>query len=119
MVPPKEYFFYLKNAFKKNHVHGYMIGKKANRKICIYLENRKWIVAQFRNGVPCSVVEYKYNDIWHACEDMIARLAKDEKHRKKIWMDWADSTYWSEKMSEPIVFHLVKDNEEQNNERVD
>lgn len=102
MVASKEYFFYLKQAFKKNHVHGYMIGRKANRKICIYPENDKWIVSEIRRGEEISPAEYDYDAIWLACEDIIARLSKNEKHRKKIWMDWASHSNWAEKMSQDL-----------------
>ena len=78
MVPPKEYFYYLKKAFKKNHVHGYMIGRKANRKTCIYPDNRKWVVSEIQHGVAISPVEHGYYDIWKACEDIIARVSRNE-----------------------------------------
>ena len=111
MVPPKEYFYYLKTAFKKNHVHGYMIGHKANRKICIYAEGDKWIVSEVWRGVAVSPTEYNLDNIWHACEDIIARLARDEKHRKKIWMDWASPSNWAEKMDEPVSMRVISSEE--------
>lgn len=111
MVSPKEYFYYLKTAFKKNHVHGYMIGRKANRKTCIYSEGDKWIVSEVRCGVAVSPTEYNLSDIWRACEDIIARLARDEKHRKKIWMDWASPSNWAEKMDEPVSMRVISSEE--------
>ena len=84
MVPAEEYFYYLRKAFKKNHVHGYMIDRKANRKTCIYSENGKWVVAEIRRGVAVSPKEYNLVDLWHACEDIIARLSRNEEHRKRI-----------------------------------
>ncbi len=103
MVSPKEYFYYLKKAFKKNHVHGYMIDRKANRKTCLYSENGKWVVSEVRRGAAVSPKEYDLDDIWHACEDIIARLSRDEEHRKKVWMDWASPSNWAEKMDVEIV----------------
>ena len=104
MVPPKEYFYYLKKAFKKNHVHGYMIGRKANRKTCIYPDNRmsSSVPARHRkqHGMAISPVEYGYYDIWKACEDIIARVSRNEEHRKKVWMDWASPTNWAERTSD-------------------
>ena len=47
--------------------------------------------------------EYDLDDIWHACEDIIARLSRDEEHRKKVWMDWASPSNWAEKMDVEIV----------------
>ena len=111
MVSSKVYFYYLKTAFKKNHVHGYMIGRKANRKTCIYSEEGKWIVSEVRRGVAVSPAEYNLDNIWHACEDIIARLARDEKHRKKIWMDWASPSNWAEKMDEPISIRVISQEE--------
>ena len=111
MVPPKEYFYYLKKALKKNHVHGYMIDRKANRKTCIYSENGKWVVSEIRRGVAVSPREYDLDDLWHACEDIIARLSRDEEHCKKTWMDWASPTNWAEKMDEPIAIRKLSPEE--------
>ena len=107
MVSPEEYFYYLRKAFKKNHVHGYMIDCKANRKTCIYSENGKWVVSEIRSGVAMSPKEYDFDDLWHACEDIIARLSRDEEHRKKTWMDWASPTNWAEKMDVPIAIRKL------------
>ncbi len=101
MVAPEEYFYYLRRSFKKHHIHGYMINRKANRKTCIYSENGKWVVSEMRRGVAVSPREYDSDDLWHACEDIIERLSRDEEHRKKTWMDWASPTNWAEKMDIP------------------
>ena len=108
MVTPEEYFYYLKTAFKKNHVHGYMIERKANRRTCIYSENGKWVVSEIKHGMAISPIGYDPDDIWHACEDIIARLSKDEEHRKKIWMDWASLSDWAEKMDGPLSIRIVR-----------
>ena len=111
MVSSEEYFYYLRKAFKKNHIHGYMIDCKANRKTCIYSENRKWVVSEIRSGVAVSPKEYDLDDLWHACEDIIARLSRDEEHRKKTWMDWASPTNWAERMDEPIAIRKLTQEE--------
>ena len=107
MVEPREYFFYLKRAFKKNHVHGYMIDKKASGKTCIFMEDGKWNVALIKNKIPIDQKVYDADELWTACEDIIARLARNEKHRKEIWMDWASPTNWAEKMDVPITFKII------------
>ncbi|MBR6223702.1 MAG: hypothetical protein IKQ71_09710 [Lachnospiraceae bacterium] len=108
MISSEEYFGYLKKAFKKNHVQGYRIGCKANRKICIYKDHGKWIVSEIQQGLAISPTEYDPDDIWHACEDIIERLAKNEEHRRKIWMDWASPSNWAEKMDEPLSIHIIE-----------
>ncbi len=107
MVSPKDYFYNLKKAFKKNHVHGYMINRKANRKTCIYLENGKWVVSEIQHGRAILPAEYDSDDLWHACEDIIARLSRDEEHRKAIWMEWATPLDWAEKMEEPLSIRVI------------
>jgi len=103
MVSAKVYFYYLKRAFKANHIHGYSINRKCNRKTCIYKENGKWNVAEVKRNETHDLIEYDEDCLWRACEDIIARLSKNENQRKKTWMDWASPTNWAEKMDEPIV----------------
>ena len=102
MVPAKVYFNYLKKAFRSHRVHGYCVGQKRSGKTCIFDENGKLIVAKVKRKILYNPKEYDYECIWLACEDIIARLARDEEHRQKIWMSWASPTNWEEKMDEEI-----------------
>lgn len=74
MVSPEEYFYYLRKAFKNNHIHGYMIDCKANRKSCIYSENGKWVVSEIRRGVAVSP---KYG--WYRCTVRFTLPTCDDK----------------------------------------
>ena len=103
MVSAKVYFYYLKRAFKANHIHGYSINRKCNRKTCIYKEKGKWIVAEIKGDETHDLIEYDEDCLWQACEDIIGRLSKNENKRKKTWMAWASPTNWAEKMDEPLV----------------
>ena len=87
MVPSKVYFHYLRRALLANHVHGYAIDKKRNGKICFYMENGKWIVAEVKKNVLIDATEYDEDCLWGACEDIITRLAKNDEQREKIWME--------------------------------
>ncbi|ADL35436.1 hypothetical protein bpr_I2704 [Butyrivibrio proteoclasticus B316] len=107
MVPAKVYFDYLRNAFKSHRVRGYCVGQKRNGKTCIFDENGKLVVAEVKGKVLYNFKVYDYEYIWMACEDIIARLARDEEHRQKIWMSWASTTNWEEKMDEEIKIRRV------------
>ena len=111
MVAPEEYFYYLRKSFEKHHVHGYMIGKKKNHCVCIYEENGKWIVSTVIKDIPVNPKEYDIRALWKACEDIIARFAKSEERRKRIWMDWASPTNWAEKMDIPPLAISITINE--------
>ena len=107
MVPAKVYFDYLRNAFKSHRVRGYCVGQKRNGKTCIFDVNGKLVVAEVKGKILYNPKEYDYECIWLACEDIIARLARDEEHRQKIWMSWASPTNWEEKMDEEIKIRRV------------
>lgn len=107
MVPAKVYFYYLKNAFRSHRVSGYCIGQKRNGKTCIFEKDGKLLVAEVKGKDLYNLKEYDYEYIWMACEDIIARLARDEEHRQKIWMSWASPTNWEEKMDEEIKIRRV------------
>ncbi len=107
MVPNDVYFFYLRLAFVRNHVRGYAIDKKVSGKICIFMEDGKWVVAHIKDGMPQSPKFYDPEFIWDACEDIISRVVKDDKLREKVWMEWASPTDLQEKWDEPLIPRLV------------
>ena len=107
MVPAKVYFYYLRNAFKAHRVSGYCVGQKRNGKTCIFDVNGKLVVAEVKGKILYNIKEYDYEYIWLACEDIIARLARDEEQRQKIWMSWASPSNWEEKMDEEIKIRRI------------
>lgn len=101
MVPPEEYFYYLRRSFRSNRVKGYCIGKKRRGKVCLYEEDGEWVVAYIRKGVAEDPKRFPADGIWRACEEIINRLVQDDRH-DKVWMDWASPSNWAEKMDEPL-----------------
>lgn len=110
MVQAEVYFDYLRNAFRSNRVRGYCVGRKINGKTCIFDKDGKLIVAEVKGKILYNPKEYDYECIWLACEDIIARLARDEEHRQKIWMSWASPSNWAERMDEEIKIRIVSKN---------
>ena len=108
MIPAGEYLKYLDQALAKYHVHGYLIEKKANNKWCLFKEDKRWIVAKPVKNMLISSAEYEEDAIWLACEDLIARVTKNEEQRKKVWTDWATNANWAEKMNEPLSARLIR-----------
>ena len=107
MLSAKVYFYYLRKAFKSHRVSGYCVGQKRNGKTCIFDENGKLVVAEVKEKILYNPKEYDYEYIWIACEDIIARMARDEQHRQKIWMSWASPSNWEEKMDEEIKVRRI------------
>jgi len=107
MLSAKVYFYYLRKAFKSHRVSGYCVGQKRNGKTCIFDENGKLVVAEVKEKILYNPKEYDYECIWLACEDIIARMARDEEHRQKIWMSWASPSNWEEKMDEEIKVRRI------------
>ena len=102
MVPPEEYFYYLRRSFRTYRIKGYTVGKKRSGKTCMYEDNGKWVVAFVENGVAVDPKRFPIDHIWPACEEMINRLVPDKALREKVWMGWASPSNWAEKMAEPL-----------------
>lgn len=107
MVGSKEYFYYLRRAFFFNRMCGYRLNRKVNNRTCIYFEDGKWVVAYVKKGIAIDSKLYDENNLWNACEDITKRLAQNDNHYKKIWMDWASPVNWAKKMDEPIGIRVV------------
>lgn len=103
MVAPEEYFYYLKRSLIKHGVFGCKVNKKVNNRLCIYMEDGKWVISNIKRGIAVDPKVYDIGYLWRACEEIIRRACKNEEKRKKVWMDWASPTNWAEKMDVELV----------------
>ena len=114
MVDIETYYYYLWAAFRDNHVHGYMIGKRESGKTCLYMgDDGRFVVSYVKKGKDINPKYYDYDEIWDACEDIITRVAKTERQREKLLNDWGSPTNWAERMSEPLIARRVEEASEQ------